>query len=77
MVLIPSSVLKSTGKLCLMKPCLVTLPLPILKSKGKYVMAEKPSRVYRVSLSHVVEIGLIFFARKYHSLIQRSLKNLS
>jgi hypothetical protein len=45
MVLIPSSVLKSTGKRCLMKPCMVTLPLPILKSKGKYCMAEKPSYV--------------------------------
>jgi hypothetical protein len=36
MVLIPSSVLKSTGKYCLMKSCMVTLPFPILKSKGKY-----------------------------------------
>jgi hypothetical protein len=45
MVLIPSSVLKSTGKYCLMKPCMVTLPFPILKSKGKYHMAEKPSHV--------------------------------
>jgi hypothetical protein len=46
-VLIPSSVLKSTGKYCLMKPCMVTMPLPtsILKSKGKYRMAEKPSHV--------------------------------
>jgi hypothetical protein len=35
MVLIPLSVLKSTGKYCLMKPCVVKLPLPILKSKGK------------------------------------------
>jgi hypothetical protein len=35
MVLIPSSVLKSTGKYYLMKPCMVTLPFPILKSKGK------------------------------------------
>jgi hypothetical protein len=33
MVLIPSSVSKST------------LPFPILKSKGKYHMAEKPSHV--------------------------------
>jgi hypothetical protein len=45
MVLIPSSVLKSTGKCCLMKPWMVTLPLPILKSKGKYCMAEKLSHV--------------------------------
>jgi hypothetical protein len=45
MVLIPSSVLKSTGKFCLMKPCMVTLPLPILKSKGKYRMGEKPLHV--------------------------------
>ncbi len=45
MVLIPSSVFKSTGKYCLMKPCMVTLPLPILKSKGKHRMAEKPSHV--------------------------------
>jgi hypothetical protein len=58
MVLIPSSVLKSTGKYCLMKPCMVTLPFPILKSKEKYCMAEKPSHVKRVSLSHVVEIAL-------------------
>jgi hypothetical protein len=57
-VLIPSSVLKSTGKYCLMKPCMVTLPLPILKSKGKYLMADKPSHGKRVSLSNVVEIGL-------------------
>jgi hypothetical protein len=39
MVLMPSSVLESTGKHCLMKP------LPILKSKGKYCMAKKPSHV--------------------------------
>jgi hypothetical protein len=58
MVLISSSVLKSTGKYCLMKPCVVTLPIPILKSKGKYRMTEKPSHVSRVTLSHVVEIGL-------------------
>ncbi len=58
MVLIPSSVSKSTGKYCLMKHCMVTLPLPILKSKGKYCMAVKPSHVSRVSLSHLVEIGL-------------------
>jgi hypothetical protein len=45
MVLIPSSVLKSTGKYCLMKPCMVTFPLAILKRKGKYCMAEKPSHV--------------------------------
>jgi hypothetical protein len=45
MVLIPSSVFKSTGKYCLMKSCMVTLPLPILNSKGKYLMAEKPSHV--------------------------------
>jgi hypothetical protein len=45
MVLIPSSFLKSTGKYCLMKPCMVTLPFPILKSKGKYRMAGKPSHV--------------------------------
>jgi hypothetical protein len=57
-VLIPSSILKSTGKYCLMKPCMITLTLPILKSKGKYRMAEKPSHVQRVSLSHVVEMGL-------------------
>jgi hypothetical protein len=44
-VLIPASVLKSTGKYCLMKPCMVTLSFPILKSKGKYRMAEKPSHV--------------------------------
>jgi hypothetical protein len=36
---------KSTGKYCLMKPSMVTLPFPILKSKGKYPMAEKPSHV--------------------------------
>jgi hypothetical protein len=59
MVLLPSSVLKSTGKYCLMKPCMVTLSFPILKSKEKYCMAEKPSQVKRVSLSHVVEIGLL------------------
>jgi hypothetical protein len=35
--LIPSSVLKSTGTYCLMKPCMVTLPLTILKSKGKKI----------------------------------------
>jgi hypothetical protein len=58
MVFIPSSVLKSTGKHCLMKPCMVTLPLPISKSKGKYSMAQKPSHVYMVFLSHIVEIGL-------------------
>jgi hypothetical protein len=58
MVLIPSSVSKSTGKYCLMKHCMVTLPFPILKSKGKYCMAEKPSHVSRVSLSYPVEIGL-------------------
>jgi hypothetical protein len=58
MVFIPSSVLKSTGKHCLMKPCMVILTLPILKSKEKYHIAQKPSRVYRVSLSHIVEIGL-------------------
>jgi hypothetical protein len=39
MGLIPSSVLKSTGKYCLMKPCVFTLPLPILIDKGKYRMA--------------------------------------
>jgi hypothetical protein len=60
MVLIPSSVSKSTGKYCLMKHCMVTLPFPILKSKGKYCMAEKPSHVSRVSLSYPVEIGLRF-----------------
>ncbi len=38
MVLIPSSVSKSTGNYCLMKHCIVTLPFPILKSKGKYCM---------------------------------------
>jgi hypothetical protein len=58
MVLIPSSVSKSTGKYCLMKHCMVTLPFPILESKGKYCMAEKPSHVSRISLSHLVEIGL-------------------
>jgi hypothetical protein len=58
MVLIPSSILKGIGKYCLMKPCMVTLPLPILRSKGKYRIAEKPSHVQRISLSHVVEIGL-------------------
>ncbi len=58
MVLIPSSVSKSTGKYCLMKHCMVTLPFPTLKSKGKYCMAEKPSHVSRVSLSYPVEIGL-------------------
>ncbi len=41
-----------------MKPCMVTSPLPIFKSKGKYCKGEKPLHVYRVSLSHVVEIGL-------------------
>ncbi len=40
-----------------MKPCIVTLPFPILKSKGKYCMAEKQSHVERVSLSHLVEIN--------------------
>jgi hypothetical protein len=59
MVLIPSSVSKSTGKYCLIKHCMVTLPFPILKSKGKYCMADKPSHVSRVSLSYPVEIGLI------------------
>jgi hypothetical protein len=58
MVLIPSSVSKSTGKYCLMKHCMVTLPFPILKSKGKYCMADKPSHLSRVSLSYPVEIGL-------------------
>jgi hypothetical protein len=58
MVLIPSSVSKSTGKYCLMKHCMVTLPFSFLKSKGKYCMAEKPSHVSRISLSHLVEIGL-------------------
>jgi hypothetical protein len=66
MVLIPSSVSKSTGKYCLMKHCMVTLPFPILKSKGKYCMADKPSHVSRVSLSYPVEIGLKqFIARNY------------
>ncbi len=67
MVLIPSAVSKSTGKYCLMKHCMVTLPFPILKSKIKYCMAEKPSHVSRVSLSHLVEIGLknIFPLNKY------------
>jgi hypothetical protein len=32
---------KYRGKYRLMKPCMVTLPFPILKSKGKYRMAEK------------------------------------
>jgi hypothetical protein len=41
-----------------MKHCMVTLPFPILKIKGKYCMAEKPSHVSRVSLSYPVEIGL-------------------
>jgi hypothetical protein len=45
MVLLPSSVSKSIGKYSLMKPCMVTLPFPILKSKGKYRVAEKPSHV--------------------------------
>jgi hypothetical protein len=45
MVLIPLSVFKSTGKYCLIKSCMVTLLLPLLKSKGKYHMAEKPSHV--------------------------------
>jgi hypothetical protein len=58
MVLIPSSVFKSTVKYCLMKTDMVTLSFPILKSKEKYCMAEKPSHVKMVSLSHVVEIGL-------------------
>jgi hypothetical protein len=40
---------------------MVTLPFPILKSKGKYCMAEKPSHVSRVSLSYPVEIGLNIF----------------
>ncbi len=44
-----------------MKHCMVTLPFPILKSKGKYSMAEKPSHVSRVSLSYPVEIGLKYF----------------
>jgi hypothetical protein len=33
MVVIPSSVLKSIGKYCFMKPCMVTLLLPILIGK--------------------------------------------
>jgi hypothetical protein len=37
MVLIPSSVSKSTGKHSLMKPCMVTLPLAILKVKENTV----------------------------------------
>jgi hypothetical protein len=41
MVLIPSSVLKSIGKYCLMKPCMVTLPLQYLFLK----VNEKPSHV--------------------------------
>ncbi len=41
-----------------MKHCVVTLPFPILKSKGKYCMADKPSHVSRVSFSYPVEIGL-------------------
>jgi hypothetical protein len=45
MVLIPSSVLLSTGKYCLMKACMVTLPLPILRSKGKYRVAKKLSHL--------------------------------
>jgi hypothetical protein len=54
-----------------MKHCMVTLPFPILKSKGKYCMAEKPSHVSRVSLSHLVEIRL-----KEMRLSQRCSKNL-
>jgi hypothetical protein len=64
MVLIPSSVSKSTGKYGLMKHCMVILPFPILKSKGKYCMAEKPLHVSRVSISHLVEIGLIITQRQ-------------
>jgi hypothetical protein len=37
---------------------MVTWPLPIFKSKGKYHMVEKPSHVEKVSLSYVVDIGL-------------------
>jgi hypothetical protein len=33
MVLIPSSGLKTIGKYCLMKPCMVTLPFSILNVK--------------------------------------------
>jgi hypothetical protein len=39
---------------------MVTLSLPVLKSKRKYCMAGKPSHVSRVSLSHIVEIGLSY-----------------
>jgi hypothetical protein len=36
---------------------MVTLPLPVLKNKGKHHMAEEPSHVKRGSLSHLFEIG--------------------
>jgi hypothetical protein len=42
---------------------MVTLPLPVLKNKGKHCMAEESSDVQRVSLSHLFEIGL----RKYRN----------
>jgi hypothetical protein len=48
-----------------MKHYMVTLPFPILKSKGKYCMAEKPSHVSRVSLSHLVETGLNIYVVTY------------
>jgi hypothetical protein len=37
---------------------MVELPLPVLKNKGKHCMAEEPSHVLRVSLTHLFEIGL-------------------
>jgi hypothetical protein len=54
-----------------MKPCMVTLPLPILKSKQLYCMAEKPSHVKRVSLSHRIEIGLMspIYPQLLHTII--------
>jgi hypothetical protein len=39
-------------------PCMVLIPSSVSKSTGKYCMAEKPSHVSRVSLSHQVEIGI-------------------
>jgi hypothetical protein len=47
---------------------MVTLPLTVLKNKGKHCMAEEPSHVQRASLSYLFEIGL----RKYEQLLLKS-----
>ncbi len=60
-----------------MKHCMVTLPFPILKKKGKYCMAEKPSHVSRVSLSYPVEIGLKMTAGPVISGLQTSVLNMT